>query len=215
VKDAAVPTFLAFDTVGQIRERVQNAWTWHQEQGTEPGFDSLVSILRLDPDATWYLDQSNGPHWFNVSWWSLFAIVTKNPIGWGVREDTWDEWAASGKTWAQMTAEGEAWGFTAPASLFSQLREFVWTRRWGHALPVYVAILIGDGFTWDELLARSTTWDDFADFTWDEAGDVESFVLQTGRLWNAPNLEGGGAVPTWDQLAADGTRWDRLMTAKD
>lgn len=215
VADAGVPTFLAFDTVGQIRERVQDAWGWHQRQGTEPGFDELVAIVGLDPAATWALDYSNGPHWFQASWWSTFAIVSKNPTGWTLRTDTWDELEAGGLTWAQLTASGVAWGFTAPASLFTQLREFMWTRRWGHAVPIYIVFSFGDGFTWDELIASQTTWDDFASFTWDAAGDATSFVMQTGRMWNALNLENGNAPLTWDQLAAQGTRWNLLMTARD
>jgi hypothetical protein len=215
VRDADVPVFEAFDTIGQIRARAQDPWGWHERQGTEPGFDDLVGILRLDPAATWYLDTSNGPHWFLESWWSLFAVVTKNPTGWGLRTDTWDEWGATGATWNDVAAAGESWGFTAPATVFSTLREFLWTRRWGHALPVYVSFLFGDGFSWDELKAASTTWDAFASFTWDEAGDVQSYVMQTGRMWHAFNLEGGNAPLTWDQMAATGTRWDRLMTTRD
>lgn len=217
VRDADVPTFVAFDTEGAVRERVGDAWGWHARQGTEPGFDELFAILKLDPAETRALDSSNGPHWFTEAWWSSYAIVSRNPLGWGLRTDTWDELEARGLTWAALEALDESWGYTAPASVFSQLRFFMWERKWVHGIPAYAVISFGTGHTWDSLFATGASWDDIeGDGTlWDELAAAEAVVLQTARFWDAMNLEDGNGPLTWDQLNAQGARWSRLMTARN
>jgi len=183
VRDANVPAFIAFDTEGEVRTRVGDAWGWHARQGTEAGFDELFAMLGCDPDQTWYLDSSNGPHWFTETWWSCYAIVARNPLKWGPREETWAELEAGGLTWSALEALGQAFDFTAPASLFSQMREFMWRRKWAHAVPAYAVFSFGDGYTYDSLLAAGTTWADIeADSpTWDALGDATAVVIQTAR----------------------------------
>lgn len=216
-REAQVPTFLGLDTVGQVRARCQGAWDWHPKTGTAQGFDDLFEILGLDPDETGVLDQSNGPHWFTETWYSAFAVVTRNPLEWGQRTETWDELEARGLTWTQLEALGEAWGYTAPAALFSQIRSFMWDEKPAHAVPAYFVCSFGDGHTWDSWLLSAATWADVegAGTTWDDLGDAEAFVVQTARYWNALNLEAEDAPITWDQLEAQGLRWNRLMTARD
>jgi hypothetical protein len=217
VKDADVPVFLALDTEGEIRNRVRDPWGWHEREGTEPGCDATLAILGLDPDATWVLDSSNGPHWFTEGWWSTFAVASRNPLGWGVRTDTWDDLEASGLTWAEWEASGACWDYTCPASLFTQLREWLWTRKWTHAVPAYVVISFGDGHTWDSLAGAGVTWNQLAGdgLLWDELAAADALVIQTARFWDAMNLEDGNAPLTWDQLAAMGVRWSRCMTTRD
>lgn len=216
-REAQVPTFLDLDTQGEIRTRIQTAWDWHAKVATEPGFDDLFAILGFDPDETSVLDSSNGPHWFTETWWSAFAIVTRNPLDWGLRDETWDEFDAAGLTWNQRDALGLAWDYTAPASLFSQLREFMWNEKWTHAIPAYFVCSFGTGHTWDSLLAAGSSWDDVAaDFAdWDALDAVDDvLVIQTSRYWDAFNLENGNAPMTWDQIEALGLRWDRMLTAR-
>ncbi len=218
VRDVDVPTFLAFDTEGELRSRVADPWTWHAKANTEPGYDDLFAILGLDPAETGILDSSNGPHWFTETWWSCFALVSRNPLGWGLRTETWDEFEARGLTWAQWDALGESWDYTAPASLFSQLREFMWSRKWAHAIPAYVVVSFGTGHTWDSLQASGLTWDEveanFAD--WDALDDLDGIlVLQTTRFWDAMNLEDENKPLSWDALEAMGVRWERMMTARN
>jgi hypothetical protein len=217
VQDADVPVFLTFDTEGEIRARVAGAWTWHEEQGTGPGIDATLEILGFDPEATWTLDASNTPHWLHEGGFgSQWCVVAKNPIGWGLRTETWDELEGRGLTWDEWEALGESWDYTAPASLFTQLYEFLWRRKWAHGVPVYVGVAFGDGYTWDELQARELTWDDVEalGLTWDEIGDVDArVVVQTARIWDALDLVGGNNNLTWDQLEALGVRWARCATS--
>ena len=216
-REAQVPVFLDMDTVGEIRTRSQAAWDWHQKVGTVAGFDDLFEILGLDPAETGVLDASNGPHWFTETWNSAFAVVTRNPLDWGQRTETWTELEARGLTWTAFETLNEAWDFTAPASLFSQLRSFVWDEKPAHAVPIYFVCSFGSGHTWDSLLLSAATWADIeADITtWTAIGDADVFVVQTARIWNAPNLEEGNAPITWDQLEAERFRWARLTTARD
>ncbi len=213
--DADIPTFPAFDTTGALRSRLADRWGWHERQGTEPGFDELFAILKLDPDETAVQDSSNGPHWFTSQWWSTLAIVSRNPLGWGLREDTWADIEATGITWGAWKASDASWGYTAPASVFSQLRHFMWERKWVHGIPAHVLISFGMGHTWASLQAAGIPWSqlDGDGILWEELAEVgRVLLLQTAKFWNALNLEDGNKPLTWKQLKERGSRWGRCMT---
>lgn len=214
-QDTDVPTFPAFDTQGALRERVGNPWLWHERQGTGPGFDDLFAILKLDPNETAAQDSSNGPHWFTSQWWASFAVVSRNPTGWGVRTDTWAGIEAAGITWGAWKAADASWGYTAPASVFSQLRQFVWDRKWVHGIPAHIVVSFGDGHIWGSLQVSGTTWTSLetAGTTWGQLAAVDRvLVIQTARFWNAMNREDGNKPLTWKQLKDSGARWGRSMT---
>lgn len=209
VRDADVPVFLEFDTEGRIRARVGGAWTWHQEQGTaEVGIPAIFEILGFDPDETTVVDISLGESWCHESgWWSFWWVFTRNPLSWGLTTTTWDDGAS--ETWDEGI---DCWDFTCPASLWTQLNELLWTRKWAHGVPVAVAVVFGDAELWDEPVWTGLTWDEADGLTWDEGvADSTLFVLPLAELWDVdirPATDTyDGSSRTWGEDEAIGAIW--------
>ena len=215
--DTRIPRFLAGDTEGELRTRIGDAWGFHDRVGKEAGVDEVMEILGFDPDETFILDRSVAPLWHHDGgFWSQWSVATRNPTGWDLRTDLWNDVFNAETTWADLS--GESWDFTCDASTFEQLRSYLWDYRNCHFLPVYVSMTFGDGYSWDDLLARGDTWTETYDslVDWDDlaGADTSVYVLQVSRLWGHLDLEGGNSEQTWDDLNGSGLRWGRCMTAR-
>jgi hypothetical protein len=215
--DTRLPRFLAGDTEGELRARLADPWSFHANVGKAAGVDDVMAILGFDPAETFILDRSVADLWHHAGgYWSQFSIATRNPTGWDLRADLWNDLYNAETTWGDLS--GETWDFTCDASTFEQLRAYLWEYKWAHSIPVYVSMTFGDGYTWDDLLARGDTWtevyDSLAD--WDDlaGADTSVYVIQTARLWGSLDLEGGHQDLTWDDFYGAGIRWARCMTAR-
>lgn len=184
--DVAVPHYADVESLGVLRDRAADPWSWHTNVGKLAGLEDIFTALGFDWAQTHVLDASTGDHWFHVGgWWSVWAIATRDP----------------------------SWGIPASDAIREYVYQSLWRFKWAHGMPAYVVVVEGTGFVWDLIQAEGYTWTSFEALalTWDEVDDVTAEVIQTGRLWDALDLE-TGVEPTWTELEAFGKKWARMMT---
>jgi hypothetical protein len=207
--DTRVPHFLAGDSTGELRERVGDAWSFHDKVGKEAGVDEVMEILGFFPPDTYVIDRSAGESWVHESgWWSTWWVVTANPSGWSLRGESFDDEEADGTTWE--TASG-CWDVTADPSTFTQLHSYLWEYKWAHGVPAAVLMLFGTGDIWDVGLADGSTYNSRGSRTWEEVGGTATrLALRTCPLWDRDIREVNGDTygnQTWDNASAEGQRW--------
>lgn len=206
--DTNLPHLADSESLGALRDRLADPWTWHADVGKAAGVDAILETVGFDPAETFVIDRSLGESWCHESgWWSSWWVVTRNPTGWGVQASTWN--ASGTSTWNEMA--GGCWDVTANPAVFTQLHELLWKYKASHSVPVAVLMLFGDGFLWDQGIWAGTTWDDLAADSWDDAGDATtSIAMRTAALYdNDIRIVNGDtyAAVSWDQAATEGQRW--------
>ena len=182
-------SFTTVDTEGSLRERIANRWGWHEEVGQHAQLLGVLEQFGFDMQKVWLLDSSTGSYSFNATWYSAWAVATRDPI-------SWDEGAES----PLMAPKRE------------ELYSWFWTYKWAHSVPVYLNIVTGPGYTWDLLQAEGVTWADLnaGGVTWEDLADAESELLRLSHTWISLQAEG----VTWADLNEDGVTWRRGMTAR-
>lgn len=182
--DADVPRFVSGDTEGELRTRIADAWGFHTRVGKEAGIAEVLEIVGFDPTKVWILDTSTGSYAFNTTWWSAFAIATRDPLTWSVGSKT-----------------------TKTQDLYA----YAWKYKWAHAVPVYINVVEGTGYTHDLLQAEGLTHAAIAaaSLTHEDLADASSELVRLAYTHQDLAAEGLSHA----QIASAGRKHRRGLTA--
>lgn len=187
--DVDVPRFTVADTEGTFRARVADSWGWHAETGQLAQLHDVLERFGFDTAKVWVLDSSTGSYDFNRTWYSAWAVATRDPI-------SWDEGAES--PLQQPKRE--------------DLYAWFWRTKWAHSVPVYLNIVTGPGYTHDLLQADGLTHEDLllAGLTHEDIADCESEILRLAYTHQDLAAEG----LTHEDIAASGATHRRGLTGR-
>lgn len=182
--DADVPRFVSGDTEGELRNRIADAWGFHSRVGKESGIAEVLEIVGFDPTKVWILDTSTGAYAFNTTWWSAFAIATRDPLTWSIGSKT-----------------------TKTQDLYA----YAWKYKWAHAVPVYINVVEGTGYTHDLLQAEGLTHAAIAaaSLTHEGLADASSELVRLAYTHQDLAAEGLSHA----QIASAGRKHRRGLTA--